>query len=114
MRHRKCSKAFSLIELSIVILVIGVLIGGVFSAVDQIYKFRIKAAQYLTMGSPVSSIAGLDLWFEVSLENSLSVVNPQDNQTITRWNNINPHIITILAYFLLPELIMCFIVKAAR
>jgi len=52
-------KAFSLIELSIVILVIGVLIAGVSQGGKMITKFRISAAASLTNSSPVHSIKNL-------------------------------------------------------
>ncbi|MBU6338893.1 MAG: prepilin-type N-terminal cleavage/methylation domain-containing protein [Rickettsiales bacterium] len=52
-------KAFSLIELSIVILVIGILFAGVMQGRSLIQKSRLKTAQSLTKSSPVSGIYGL-------------------------------------------------------
>jgi len=51
----KKHQAFSLVELSIVILIIGVLIAGVIQGSNLVTKFRIKTAQTLTQSSPVSS-----------------------------------------------------------
>lgn len=65
MRYKKRpNKAFSLIELSIVILIIGVLIAGVTSASSVIYNSRVAAARHLTKSAPVNGIKDLVLWLE--------------------------------------------------
>ncbi|MBL6664214.1 MAG: prepilin-type N-terminal cleavage/methylation domain-containing protein, partial [Rickettsiales bacterium] len=48
--------AFSLLELSIVIVIIGVLIVGVIGGKHIIKKSRISTAQSLTSSSPISGI----------------------------------------------------------
>ena len=47
---------FSMIELSVVILIIGVLIGGILASQRIVAKFRITIAQTLTISSPVNGI----------------------------------------------------------
>jgi prepilin-type N-terminal cleavage/methylation domain-containing protein len=83
-------KAFSLIELSIVILIIGILIAGVTQSSRLIRAFRVSTAQSLTQSSPVASIKGLIFWFETSLEASFLSSEASDQTVITQWNDINP------------------------
>jgi len=84
------SRAFSLIELSIVILIIGIIIAGVTQGSRLVREFKLKTAQTLTRSSPVSSIKGLSAWFETSLENSFLESEMDENVAITQWNDINP------------------------
>ena len=78
--------AFSLIELSIVILVIGIMIAGAFSANSMIKSFRLSAARSLTNSSPVFGVKDLTLWYETTLEKS---INFDSSGNVTRWNDIN-------------------------
>lgn len=87
-------KAFSLIELSIVILIIGILVAGVTGSSRLVGQMRLVSARSITISSPVSFISGLSLWYETTVENSLiSAVNgnsPSNNDRISSWNDINP------------------------
>jgi prepilin-type N-terminal cleavage/methylation domain-containing protein len=94
-------KAFSLIEISMVILVIGILIAGISNGVDLYDDYRLKVAQNLTKNSRVNRIPDLELWFETTGENSLATgtanftdkPNPADLDRIGRWNDVNPNIL---------------------
>jgi len=96
-------KAFSLIELSIVILVIGILIAGIVGSSRLVSAMRLETARQMTQSSPVPSISGLVLWFEPTLENSFAissvpvtpsiltnVAEPEEGARIGRWNDVNP------------------------
>lgn len=93
---KKIRTAFSLIELSIVVLVIGILIAGIVQGSKLYDKFKIQTARQLTRSSPVNGIKDLVLWYETSLEESFSnssgaiVRNITDGTSIDRWNDINP------------------------
>ena len=82
-------KAFSLIELSIVILVIGVLIAGVSQGGKMITKFKITAAASLTNSSPVHSIKNLVAWYETTSEKSFIATESDDGQSVSTWYDIN-------------------------
>jgi prepilin-type N-terminal cleavage/methylation domain-containing protein len=92
------NKAFSLIELSIVILIIGILIAGVTQGSLLIGQFKLNTARTITQSSAVPSIEGLSLWLESTSEKSLATgtstfkdVEIMDNgESIGRWNDINP------------------------
>lgn len=87
---KKFNKAFSLIELSIVILIIGILIAGVTSGSRLILKLKIASAQNLTKGSPLGSMKDLLLWVEPTLDESFDPTQAQQSYQITQWNDINP------------------------
>ena len=87
---KKPNKAFSLVELSIVILIIGVLIAAAGQGIDLLQDARLSAARMLTQSSRVASIKGLSLWLETTSENSFSASEAADGSTVTSWNDINP------------------------
>jgi len=69
--YRKIKNAFSLIELSIVILIVGILVAGVTSSSRLIKRMKITVAQNLTQSSPVPSIKDLSVWYESSMDKIL-------------------------------------------
>lgn len=78
-------KAFSLIEMSIVILIIGILISGVSQGASLIRKMRLQTAQNITTSAPVLAVNDLVLWFETSLESSFNSSERQNNTEISTW-----------------------------
>ena len=84
----KKNSAFSLIELSIVILVIGILVAGVTESRGLITKFRLSSARSLTSSSPVNSMKDLILWLDAT---SASSVNESlgDGDLVDKWSNIS-------------------------
>jgi prepilin-type N-terminal cleavage/methylation domain-containing protein len=90
MKNSSLKKAFSLIELSLVILVIGVLIAGVVQASNLVFKFKIKTVQNLTRNSPVGSIQDLYLWLEPVMDESFLSSESIDGNKISIWQDINP------------------------
>ena len=88
-------KAFSLIELSVVILIIGVLVLGVTQGSRMMREAKLTSARSLTTSSPVASIEGLAMWLEATSEKSFKsseAVNTAigSTGTITDWYDINP------------------------
>lgn len=99
--HKKCG--FSLVELSIVILVIGVLVVGITKGKRIISQSKLTSAQSLTRSSGVSSMDGLVLWLDATNENNLktstfatiattSYGNIKDGNLISAWRGSNPSI----------------------
>jgi len=86
------SKAFSLIELAVVIIVVGILIAGVTQGGALITRAKFKTAQTLTQSSPVSATPGLRLWLETSLDQSIAEVQASDGTAVTVWYDLNPQI----------------------
>lgn len=82
-------KAFSLIELSIAVLIIGILVAGITQGSGLIQKFRIKTAQNLTQSSPVNGIKNLVAWYETTSQASFdSTIDGVSNNQVANWYNI--------------------------
>jgi len=90
----KKNRAFSLVELSVVILIIGILVAGVTQSGRLIRQIKLSTARSVTTSSDVASIRDIVGWFESSsegsFENSNSVTDIQDKDVIKSWFDINP------------------------
>ena len=91
--------AFSLIELSIVILIIGILVAGVTQSSRLVTAMKVMSSRNAILNAPIISIQGLFSWYEPVLEKSFAtgssgtyneVLVPDNNSSIAKWNDINP------------------------
>lgn len=82
-------RAFTLLELSLVVLIIGILIAGIIGASSIVSKAKIAAAQTLTTQSPVNNISGLILWHETTSEKSFIATEATNNASISTWYDLN-------------------------
>ncbi len=80
-------RAFSLIELSVIIIIVGIFAAGVFVADKMISKFRLKTAESLTQSSPIVGITQNALWLETTLRDSFNESEADDNKTISAWKD---------------------------
>lgn len=85
------NKAFSLIEISIVITIITILIVGAFNGMEMVRKAKLVNAQNLTEQSIVPKIPNLITWYETSLAKSFSENQRENNAKVSVWNDINPN-----------------------
>jgi len=83
-------KAFSLVEISVVILIIGLLLAGVTNASDMIAEYRIKIARNLTKNAPVARVDGLVLWLDSNALESFPPREAIDGAKINTWYDLNP------------------------
>ena len=90
MKNNRDLRAFSLIEISIVVLIIGILVAGVTQSSRLLSQAKISTAKTLTQSSPVSSVKNLVLWIESTSDASFDSAETDDNVTITNWYDINP------------------------
>ena len=79
--------AFSLIELSIVVLIIGVLIAGVTQGSRLVAESKLKSARGLTASSPVNSITNLTLWLDSTSEKSF--IDAENGTAISTWYDLS-------------------------
>jgi prepilin-type N-terminal cleavage/methylation domain-containing protein len=99
MNYKTVNKAFSLIELSVVILVIGILVIGITQGSRIMSQAKISAAQSLTTNSSIASINGLSMWLEATDEANIvpgavsATVygNVADGASVSKWRDRNPH-----------------------
>ena len=78
---------FSLIELSVVILIIGILVIGVTKGKKVLDSAKLASAKSLTTNSPVPTIDGLVMWLETSLPNSFLTSEIKNDGAISQWND---------------------------
>ncbi len=83
-------KGFSLVELSIVIIAIGILIAGSFQGYSIYQKTKLETARSMTKGSPVNGVMGLILWLDATAPEAFGT-SIDNNQKISRWTEDNPH-----------------------
>ena len=81
--------AFSLIELSIVILVIGILIAGVTQGSRLVRESRLSTAKTISISSPVSSVKDLVLWLDATSNDGFDE-SLEDGDRVQNWYDINP------------------------
>ncbi len=96
MTRKKLLKAFSLIEISMVILIMGILILGISSGLDLYYDSRVSSAKALTQNSRVRRIPDLMLWFDSVSSNVYSIdsdfkdkIEIDDNIKISKWKDLS-------------------------
>ena len=86
-------QAFSLIELSIVILIIGILVAGVTQSSRLVKQIKLYSAQSITRSSDINSIGDIVFWAETTLDKSLvnsqGVFDVEDGNLISLWSDIN-------------------------
>lgn len=84
------SKAFSLIELSIVILIIGILVAGVTQSSRLLNQMRLMSARSLTLNSPIPATPNLIAWYESVSDRSFEESQMSDQALLSSWYDINP------------------------
>jgi prepilin-type N-terminal cleavage/methylation domain-containing protein len=99
MNTKSVKKAFSLIELSVAIIIIGVLVAGVVSGKRLIAQSKLTSAQAITKNSVIFSIPDLALWLEPVLDGSITGVingnNLSNNELVSSWNDISSNQINV-------------------
>lgn len=83
-------KAFSFLEISLVILIIGILIAAFLGGSELAGDAKLRHARTLTSNSPVIGISDLALWLETTSEQSFLKNETTEDSTISRWNDIDP------------------------
>ena len=84
------NSAFSLVELSIAILIIGILVVGVSQGYGLVKSARISNARSITAKSPISQTPGLLAWYETTSKESFDKSQIRDGARITQWKDISP------------------------
>ena len=111
--NKNFKKAFSLIELSVVVLIIGILIAGITQSSRLVRAMKLNTARSLTRSSDVNSIRNLTAWFDVTAEGvfSSSCATTSTNTDLTSTSRAfntntstgNPSITTPSSAYIMPE-----------
>jgi prepilin-type N-terminal cleavage/methylation domain-containing protein len=87
--------AFSLLELSVVLAILGILVAGVTQGVGMINASRLANARSNTVSSPIANMNGLVAWYETSLRDSLKGNEAVEGKQISEWYDISPNSIAL-------------------
>jgi prepilin-type N-terminal cleavage/methylation domain-containing protein len=82
--------AFSLVEVSMVILIISILITGISKGIDLYNDMRLLSARKITYNSRVARIPDLIMWLETTMVDSFAGIERKNGGKISSWNDINP------------------------
>jgi prepilin-type N-terminal cleavage/methylation domain-containing protein len=88
-KFSKIKKAFSLIELSVVILIIGIIVASIIGGKKLVTLSNLSKARALTNSAPVAGIESLVAWYDTTSKDSF-LIKPVDGTTISTWKDINP------------------------
>ena len=83
-------RAFSLVELSVVVVVVTILVAGIFMGSGLVQNARISNARAHTAKSVVRDISGLVAWYETSNNDSFNPGETYDTAQISQWRDIAP------------------------
>jgi len=111
--NKNFKKAFSLIELSVVVLIIGILIAGITQSSRLVRAMKLNTARSLTRSSDVNSIRNLTAWFDATAEGVFSSscttgsTNTDLSSTSRAFNTStsigNPSVATPSSAYIMPE-----------
>ncbi len=83
-------KAYSLVELSVVLIIILIMIAGLMGVRALVDSSRIANSRSITKASVVPNINGLVAWYETSSSESLILSQRSDGAQVTSWYDLNP------------------------
>ena len=83
--------AFSLLELSVSLVVVSLLMAMVSQGIKIVASSRLTTARSLTSKSPVPNISGLIAWYETSSVDSFKTNEAFDGKQISAWYDISPN-----------------------
>ena len=90
LRRTVQKKGFTLIELSVVIVIIGILVTGIMQGANMVQSSRLSSARAITAKSPIIEIEGLTAWYETSKISSLELGETIDEREISTWFDGTP------------------------
>lgn len=89
-------RAFSIVEMSIIIVIVGFLVAGLTQVSRVITQMRLNSARAQSISSGVLAIDDLALWLDATAEKaivtSVGSTNPDDGDKIATWRDSNKQI----------------------
>ncbi len=83
-------KAFSLVEMSIVVIIISMLITGIIKGSGLVRSSRLATARSYTSKSIVPESGSLVAWYETSMMDSFDKNDSVDEKNLTSWFDLSP------------------------
>ena len=82
-------KAYSMIEASLIILIIGILFAGAYQGFNVYNETHLASARTLSQNSIVGRLQNMAFWYETTFENSFQNGEGYDGKTISVWLDRN-------------------------
>lgn len=82
-------KAYSLIEVSLLVILIGILVAGIYQGNNIYHETILSRSQSLTQNSILGRTNNVLLWYETTLDSSFNLKQRIDNQPINIWLDNN-------------------------
>lgn len=86
----KKHSAFSMLEMTIVLIILGIISAGVLKGSSMLNVAKVNVARSITNKSNVANIDGLVAWYETSLIDSLKSSEAYNSGQISTWYDISP------------------------
>ena len=84
--NKKIKSAFSLVELAVVIVVVGIMIAGIMQSSRLINNMRLNVARDLTQSSAMPWINYIVTWYDATAGDAFNEKETNDGDLISRWN----------------------------
>ena len=85
----KTPSAFTLVEISVVIIIVGILLAGISQAFEMISEASLKSARNLSKASRITRIDDLALWLDATSDKAFDK-EKDDKTTVSIWKDTNP------------------------
>jgi Tfp pilus assembly protein PilE len=82
-------KAYSMIEASLIILIVGILFAGAYQGFNVYNETHIASARTLSQNSIVGRLQNMAFWYETTFENSFQNGEGYDGKTVSVWLDHN-------------------------
>lgn len=89
MKKDKFKKAYTLIEISGILIIIAIFMVGVYQGMNIFHETQISGAKSLTKSAPVMRTENVGLWYETTLDESIDKSEKNTGVKITKWFDIN-------------------------
>ena len=90
-KNLKIKRAFSLLEISILMALIALLMTFIVKGIDVLKDARVSKAQILTKNAPMNHMDDLIIWYETTLADSFNKEELVDGGNISIWYNRAPN-----------------------
>ena len=85
----KTPSAFTLVEISVVIIIVGILLAGISQVFEMISEASLKSARTLSKASRITRTDDLSLWLDATSDKAFDK-EKDDNTTVSIWKDTNP------------------------
>ncbi len=83
------NSAFTLVEISVVVLIIGILLAGISQVFEMISETSLKSARSLSKSSRITRTDDLVFWLDATSDKAFDK-EKDDNSTVSIWKDTNP------------------------